>query len=44
MTEKAVESLAAELTNPTLLVTLHRDIAELSDRDGRGLRASTKQL
>jgi hypothetical protein len=40
---EAAESLAAGLANPTLLVTLHRDIDVLSGLDGRRLGRSTKQ-
>jgi hypothetical protein len=40
---QAAESLAAGLTNPTLLITLHRDIDELSGIDGRRLGRSAKQ-
>ncbi|MEV6815673.1 hypothetical protein [Micromonospora sp. NPDC051296] len=40
---EAAKSLAAGLTNPTLLVTLHRDIDKLSGLDGRRLGRSTKQ-
>lgn len=40
---EAAEYLAVGLANPTLLVTLHRDIDELSGLDGRRLGRSTKQ-
>lgn len=40
---EATEALAAGLVNPTLLVTLHRDIDELDGLDGRRLGRSTKQ-
>jgi len=40
---RAAESLAAGLANPTLLVTLHRDIDKLSGLDGRRLGQSAKQ-
>lgn len=40
---KAAESLAAGLVNPTLLVTLHRDIDKLNGLDARRLGRSTKQ-
>ncbi|WP_460461793.1 hypothetical protein [Arthrobacter pigmenti] len=36
---KAARSLAAGLVNPSLLVTLHRDIDKLSGLDGRNLGA-----
>ncbi len=39
----AATSLAAGLDNPTLLVTLHRDIDQLSGLDGRRLGNSAKQ-
>jgi hypothetical protein len=40
---EAAGALAAGLVNPTLLVTLHRDIDGLSGLDGRRLGSSTKQ-
>ncbi|MBN9738068.1 MULTISPECIES: hypothetical protein [Pseudonocardia] len=40
---EAASSLAAGLVNPTLLVTLHRDIDELEGLDGRRLGRSNKQ-
>lgn len=40
---EAAESLAAGLINPTLLVTLHRDIDELHGLDGYKLGRSAKQ-
>lgn len=40
---EAADSLAAGLVNPTLLVSLHRDIDELEGLDGRRLGRSPKQ-
>lgn len=40
---EAAKSLAAGLFNPSLLVTLHRDINKLSGLDGRNLGRSAKQ-
>lgn len=39
----ACNRLAVSLYNPALLITLHRDIAEVNGLDGRGLRGSRKQ-
>lgn len=40
---KAANGLAAGLVDPTLLVTLHRDIDELHGKDGKRLGRSPKQ-